>query len=134
MILQSAYLYVMILGVTAHLGYFIHGEHHREAPFIAILLPSAFVVLSLIKFLYFGSGFIMSVLLTSSIMGVFAASLFTSMTIYRVFFHPLRRFPGPGAAKISKFWHSYNVLPRLDGFRWLDKMYQEYGDFVRTGE
>ncbi|MCJ1320172.1 hypothetical protein MMC15_005510 [Xylographa vitiligo] len=54
------------------------------------------------------------------------------MTIYRVFFHRLHSFPGPGLAKVSKFW---NVAKTIDSsnYRLLDSLHRQYGDFVRTG-
>ena len=55
------------------------------------------------------------------------------MLIYRVFFHPLNDFPGPFPAKVSKLWYVTQVAPKVDHFKQLDKMHQQYGEFVRTG-
>ena len=63
----------------------------------------------------------------------YGASLFTSIAIYRVFFHKLRNFPGPLGARVSKFWHVGKLL-RQPNFELLDDLHQQYGDFVRTGE
>ncbi|OJK01623.1 hypothetical protein ASPACDRAFT_26755 [Aspergillus aculeatus ATCC 16872] len=68
----------------------------------------------------------------SLIMSSFFLSLFSSMIIYRIFFHRIRQFPGPFLAGVSKLWHSYQCLGGQNHLL-LDKLHQEYGDFVRTG-
>ncbi|CAF9905510.1 MAG: hypothetical protein ALECFALPRED_001001 [Alectoria fallacina] len=68
----------------------------------------------------------------SWVMTSFSASLFTSILVYRIFFHRLRSFPGPFLAKTTKFWHVSKVARNSDNFRQLDNLYHRYGDFVRT--
>lgn len=55
------------------------------------------------------------------------------MTIYRLFFHPLRRFPGPVLARVSKLWHVFHCINSRN-YLLLDKLHLQYGEFVRTGE
>ncbi|KAF8849089.1 cytochrome P450 [Acephala macrosclerotiorum] len=59
-------------------------------------------------------------------------ALFISMTVYRVFFHRLRHFKGPLGARISKIWHTWHVRHSQNHLV-LDRLYREYGTFVRTG-
>jgi tryprostatin B 6-hydroxylase len=132
--LAATCCYAAAAGVPAHLGYFIHGERHEEAPAIILLSIITPTLLFWVQFLYLQQSFAASALFTLSISSTFAVALWTSMVIYRLFFHPLYKFPGPIGARVSKFYHSYHSLPRFDGFRWLDRMHREYGDFVRTGQ
>ncbi|OJJ42108.1 hypothetical protein ASPZODRAFT_137494 [Penicilliopsis zonata CBS 506.65] len=61
-------------------------------------------------------------------------SLCVSILIYRAFLHPLRKFPGPFGARLSKFWALNKVLETKCGwYRILDQLQQQYGDYVRTG-
>lgn len=64
----------------------------------------------------------------------FCAGLGASMTVYRLFFHRLRPFPGPWGAKLSRF---YTVgVVKNSGIRYhlkLEELHRKYGDFVRTG-
>ncbi|PVI04480.1 cytochrome P450 [Periconia macrospinosa] len=61
-------------------------------------------------------------------------SLFSSIGVYRVFFHKLRSFPGPYLARVSKLWHVWKcVKSRSRNHLILDDLYKQYGDFVRTG-
>lgn len=62
------------------------------------------------------------------------ASLWTNTLIYRVFFHPLRHFPGPFGAKLSKFWSLRQVVKsKSRWYRVCVDLHQKYGDYVRTG-
>ena len=64
----------------------------------------------------------------------FSTGLLASIAMYRVFFHRCRKFPGPFAAKVSKFHAASLAAKDVKYFRELEKMHEQYGDFVRTGE
>ena len=117
------------VGWASHGLYFIHGEHHLAAPAIFV----GAIVLSVLIYGYeynFGSG--SAALNSFAIIGTFNAALFTSMIIYRTMFHPLRSFPGPFGAKVSKLWHSYQILDSKNHV-FLHGLYEKYGTIVRTG-
>lgn len=63
----------------------------------------------------------------------FNTGLTLSIAVYRLFFHPLRRFPGPVGARLSRFYTvklaAKNVQYNLE----VAKMHEKYGDFIRTG-
>lgn len=63
-----------------------------------------------------------------------AAGLFTSIIVYRLFFHRLRHFPGPTSHAISTLLVIPSVLPHFQ--RWLKykQFHDKYGDFVRIRE
>jgi hypothetical protein len=68
------------------------------------------------------------------IVGCFLLSLWTSVLLYRTFFHPLNNFPGPFPAKLSKVWALTQVAKT--GLKWYQvdaTLHQKYGDYVRTG-
>lgn len=122
-----------VAGLFAHHGLFIWGEWHLATTrvifgHIALVVAawryslrheSAATLLehTHVCLLFFGS---------------YIISLFSSIIVYRLFFHRLRHFPGPRLAAASKFWH---VFKSIDGtnFRLLEDMRQQYGNFVRTG-
>ncbi|PWY96633.1 benzoate 4-monooxygenase cytochrome P450 [Aspergillus sclerotioniger CBS 115572] len=111
-----------LVGIAIHHGLFIHGEWHVQAPNILLGHLLAFALLH---------AFLDSVIFLSIITGYLSA-LISSITIYRVFFHPLRRFPGPLGARITKLWHVWQVRDSRN-YRVLDDLHTQYGDFVRTG-
>jgi hypothetical protein len=132
--LAATCCYAAAAGVTAHLGYFIYGERHQEAPATVLLPIVTPTVMFWVQFLYLQQAFAESAFYTLAISSSFAIALWTSMVIYRLFFHSLRQFPGPIGARVSKFYHWYHSFPRFDCFQWLDRMHLQYGDFVRTGK
>ncbi|KAL9084474.1 MAG: hypothetical protein Q9165_008047 [Trypethelium subeluteriae] len=54
------------------------------------------------------------------------------MVAYRVAFHRTRGFPGPFWARVTKLYHGSSVR-RPEGCFFLERLRQQYGDFVRTG-
>ncbi|MCJ1455714.1 hypothetical protein MMC28_006070 [Mycoblastus sanguinarius] len=78
------------------------------------------------------AGMTQAFLAWSSIITVYAGSIFGSMTIYRTLFHRLRGFPGPIFAKVTKLWHVAQVLDSKN-YLYLSRLHRNYGDFVRTG-
>ena len=124
---------VAVAGVASHLGYFVRGEHHLQAPrtfrLYLILLGTIF----LFQRPRYSTTIRDAGITTLVLATIYSVALFTSMTIYRVFFHRLHSFPGPGLAKVSKFW---NVAKTIDSsnYRLLDSLHRQYGDFVRTGQ
>ncbi|KAL1640901.1 hypothetical protein SLS58_006517 [Diplodia intermedia] len=63
----------------------------------------------------------------------FALSLAISMLVYRAFFHRLRRFPGPFAARLTRFWSVYKSSKDLQYHLVLEELHKKYGDVVRVG-
>lgn len=131
--IHHAIAFAAVSGVLSHLLFFLHGEHHMKAP---ILLRLSFISLLLLIYIKVG---IMSQDAASGVvevMEIFASyilSLFTSIAVYRRFFHRLHKFPGPPAASLTKLWQTYYTLDSQNHVL-LDGLYRKYGDFVRTGE
>ncbi|KAH9208989.1 cytochrome P450 [Leptodontidium sp. 2 PMI_412] len=119
-------------GILSHNLYFIHGEHHTSAVRLAqlsILAPTALTILLCRIGEYSISN---ATLITLTLLTSYLLSLWTSMLIYRAFFHRLRSFPGPPGAKLTKFWHVLQ-LGGFDNYKRLDRWHSTYGDYVRIG-
>ena len=120
-------------GLLAHNALFIRGTWHLQAP--GIILSHLVLAIALCYFLprdaasTFGAHALRCIL----ICGSYLASLFTSMTIYRLFFHKLRNFPGPKIAAATKLWHVLHCLTAKN-YLLLNKIHERYGPFVRTGQ
>lgn len=118
------------VGVASHVLYWSHG---LKAPQSAQIFYFHLIAFALISAGAISSdGLVPGILASWAVCGSYLAALFTSMTVYRVFFHRLSRFPGPFPAKVSKM---YSLWLARNG-----KTYQEivdicdkYGDIVRTG-
>ncbi|KAF1943290.1 cytochrome P450 [Clathrospora elynae] len=80
--------------------------------------------------LLYYSSFIAALLVTSS----FWVPLWLYIGAYRVFFHPLKDYPGPFGAKLSRWWTLKQTWDSsLHYHRVLQRLQSEHGDYVRTG-
>ncbi len=122
------------LGILSHLTYFIRGEHHESAPTLALLCVIVPAVLFTGQVVYMNIGAKEAVLTTTVLYMSYFSAIWTSMIVYRVFFHRLNQFPGPFMAKVSKMYHTALVIRTMDNYLLLDKWHQKYGAFVRTGK
>ena len=121
------------IGFLAHNAIFIRGEWHRKAPELfafSLALPFALWALESrhdghLTYDAFQNAF--------SATGSFFAALFTSMVVYRLFFHPLRKYPGPILARVTKLWHFYHCRNPQNHLL-MERLRKQYGDHVRIGK
>ncbi|KAB5570125.1 cytochrome P450 [Coniochaeta sp. 2T2.1] len=116
------------IGVASHLLYWMHGLRTPQAAAIFWSHLATFTLILTLSILSSHGALLPGLALCAS----YLAGVFTSMTVYRLFFHPLRKFPGPVTARVSLlhglFRDKYKSHERLA--RWCD----EYGsDIVRIG-
>lgn len=123
-----------LIGALSHWTYFIHGEHHHRLLLyfgLSVITPLAIVVfetcISAVP-VSTRQAFIDAFILKFT----YLTSLFLSILIYRLYFHPLRHFPGPKAMALSKWGHVFRSR-KLDNHHQMDRLRRDYGDFVRTG-
>ncbi|CAD6570623.1 MAG: hypothetical protein ASARMPRED_003804 [Alectoria sarmentosa] len=133
MLQQTKLCIAAAAGILSHSLIFIRNEHHIQAPqlFRFFLLFSLFLFIGEAR-LWALSDSGQAAKTSALVVLSYAASLFTSIAVYRAFFHELGKFPGPIGARVSKFWHVGKLLGRPN-FKVLDELHQQYGDFVRTG-
>ena len=121
-----------LAGLISHLAYFIRGEHHQHTHFYVFLFNAVTIGISSLQIHLYSCPLRLAIVNTVWIMATYVIALFSSIIIYRVFLHPLRRFPGPRLLSLSKFGHAF-MSRKLDNHRQMDKLHRQYGDFVRTG-
>ena len=119
-------------GVLIHNLTFIRGEWHLRAMKVLIIHGLTYMTLILFESIYNESSWLAATKIISQIFSVYILFLLGSISIYRVFFHRLRNFPGPFLASVSKFWHVAHCLDSKN-HTLLAKLHREYGDFVRIG-
>jgi hypothetical protein len=121
-----------IAGVSTHLGYLKRGEHHLYGTryiqvFITVFITTVFF-LTRIAGQPLGEAFRKAFLLAI----FYLLGLYSSLLIYRAFFHPLNRFPGPFGNKFGNLWFSAQ-LSNADAYKQVYNLHQKYGPFVRVG-
>ncbi|PSN68710.1 cytochrome P450 monooxygenase [Corynespora cassiicola Philippines] len=130
--MSSQTLLFFLSGIASHWCYFYHFEHHLHA----IKYVSAFCLLSV----SYMTDLIVNQSMASSeaILQVFLhgtsylCGLYTSTIVYRLVFHPLRKFPGPSGARLSNLWLSFQAGNRDLQNHFLD-WHTKYGYFLRIG-
>ena len=122
------------LGILSHLTYFIHGKHHESAPILALLCVIVPALLSTVQVVYMNVDTDQATLTTTVLYMSYFSALGTSMIIYRLFFHRLKKFPGPFSAKVSKLYHTALVIRPMDNYLLLDRWHQKYrAEYLRPG-
>lgn len=121
-----------VLGLGSHWGFFIHGEKDLKAANIA-----RFHLLVAIGLIYFGCHFhgvtLQETLYRVLKIGVvYIVSILTSITIYRLFFSPLRHIQGPLHMSITKLTHVLSQAKHRNS-EMLHALHKARGDIVRTG-
>lgn len=128
-----------LLGVAAHLGVFIRGEWHIQAPQLVIGHACVVLCVALCRLFLRDFDSARPIPLVDGLTWACLAyppGLFTSIVIYRVSgYHRLSAagFPGPFGARVTKLWHVW-ACRYSKNHEVLDRLHQEYGEFVRTGE
>ncbi|KUJ12976.1 cytochrome P450 [Mollisia scopiformis] len=125
-------IWAACLGLLSHWLYFIRGEHHMQAPLYGCLFLGTSAIVYYFELQLHDHDIFLAIAAEAQLEAAYLLALFTSMTGYRLFFHPLRHFPGPLGARISKIWHVWHVR-HAQNHLVLDKLHHEYGTFVRTG-
>ena len=74
-----------------------------------------------------------ALLWTVSIANVYNFSVIGGILVYRAFLHPLRRFPGPFSARLSRFYAMRKMLQSRKGYEDIQRLHDKYGDVVRVG-
>jgi hypothetical protein len=117
--------------ITASLaGFVLHQAFFRrvEVDKRPTSLAASFIVAYLVIAACFGY---LSALFATA---CFLLSLWVNISVYRAFFHPLGKFPGPFPARLSKFWAMKKALESQSRWHMVAQgLHTEYGDYVRTG-
>ena len=125
-------LAVGALGVLPHNLLFTHGEWHLQAPSLLKLHAVGYTSVAVFKSTYCQLSWLSAANTSLCLCGMYVLCLWASMSIYRLFFHRIREFPGPALASVSKFWRVAHCLDSKNHLL-LEKLRQKYGGFVRTG-
>ncbi|KAK4041875.1 cytochrome P450 [Parachaetomium inaequale] len=119
-------------GVATHLLFFIRGDHNRYAHRWITRALVGISALALVLLHLEQYNVVRAAILTSLFTPSYFAGLYTSIALYRLFFHPLRRFPGPFWARLSNLYHA-RIIRKSDNYLVIQKLHEKYGPIVRTG-
>lgn len=132
---RSEALLFLIVGVNV--SQFLQAcpfEIDRRAYLVLPTYLSAVSVLLFVLMVFQNSGVTFGLIQFGYAITFCNAGLFGHLLLCRAFFHKLRKFPGPWPAKLSKFYWTYQALRDPIAYLRVEKLHQEFGDFVRTGK
>ncbi|KAM7199177.1 cytochrome P450 [Rhypophila sp. PSN 637] len=119
-------------GVVSHLAFFRIGEHHLQGMTYILTAFTVFTLSIITQNHFLGFDLLAAISDSTFLASLYFSGVYTSLLIFRVFFHPLRTFPGPLGSKISSAWFE-TYLSKQDSFRQLERLHQQHGDFLRIG-
>jgi cytochrome P450 family 628 len=132
----TAQLAAVAVGILAHLFVFRIGEWDLATTslivsFFGFQLVSAAALSNLASdhVSLFDAQIIVSRLAFLALGGIFS-----SMVVYRAFFHRLCKFPGPFWARISNLYVTSLSAKKLHLYAEVQELHRQYGDIVRLGE
>ncbi|KAL4867807.1 hypothetical protein BDV12DRAFT_209525 [Aspergillus spectabilis] len=120
-------------GAASHLLIYRLGEWDVKSPG----LVKAFILLLIIALYLERSGTLDHVGLSTpsnwavTAIGCHILGIYSSMLIYRAFWHRLSRFPGPFLARLSNFYVTALSARKFHLYEEVEKLHQQYGDYVR---
>lgn len=126
------YPIVAVGGVLSHVYVFINGEWHLQAPVLFQLFCVLASLLVGLGVLAQPGSSLGGAQVALKVVLIYLSALFSSICVYRLLFHQLRRFPGPKLAAVTKLWHVFQNVPARNHI-YLDDLYKRYGTFIRTG-
>ncbi|KAF2446026.1 L-ornithine-N5-monooxygenase [Karstenula rhodostoma CBS 690.94] len=122
----------LLCGAASFPVYFVRGEHHLHTKLYFRILIST-VALATLGHSYLAETTILSAFAeVSEHAGCFLFGLHGARSVYRLWFHPLRKFDGPSGARLTSFWLSWQVH-HGDTFRQIKNLHDQHGSFVRIG-
>ena len=131
--LPTAVLVAAALSSTSHYAFWVRSEFdgilYRFMPGIFLLQGMSVMFLN-----YMGLTVIESGLGLGAIQTTYLVTLFASIALYRLFFHPTRIYPGPFCARLWSWWKIKAFIDHNEqGYAVFDELHPEYGDVIRIG-
>ena len=129
---ENTLLLVATAAVLSHKLYWCRYEFDEKVPKILLVAILSFTAITFTvsrsHSIAFGS------YIAFRYLAVYTISLFSSIVIYRAYFHPLKKFPGPFWARIFSWWRVKHIAQDGPYYAFVDRLHAKYGDVVRIGK
>jgi len=125
----STMFLALLSGLIAHLAVFRRGEWDASSPSILKFYFFSFILVSFP--LHVRVGIAVSGIL--KLASCHAIGLFTSILVYRAWFHRLSAYPGPFLARLTNFYITTLSMKKLHLYDEVQKLHARFGDYVRLG-
>lgn len=114
----------IISGILLHILVYRHNKWDSKAPYLVFSYLSTAL-----------AGSLFARISSIAVLGsCHLAGLFGSILAYRVFYHPLKAFPGPFMARISNLLVTYLSTKNLRLYEETQRLHEKYRDYVRLSK
>lgn len=127
---HSSTLLAAIIGSASFFFYFHHGEHHMHGPLYIQLFVAANMASAAALMHFHGANVSDAFLTVSPVAGSWLLGVLGSCFVWRAFFNPLNKIPGPWMARITSFHTSYRLGNKVS-YELLTEYHAKYGPYVR---
>lgn len=122
----------LLAGTAAYWGFFNRGEHflypQRYLQVFGITIVATAIFVSQSSRIAFSAALSEATTLGA----IFLAGIYTNCAIYRLFFNPLNKIPGPYIFRLTKLAFCYGNR-NLNSHHVMKRMHDQYGPFLRVG-
>ena len=119
-------------GTASYWGFFHHGEHFLN-PTKYMQVFGMTVVASAVFLSQQGNvSFFEALSNAVRLAAIFLAGVYSNCLVFRAFFNPLNKFPGPWSTRMTKFAHCFRNA-KFDAHQQFEKDHKKYGNFLRIG-
>lgn len=129
----ASFTLLIALGVATHLSIYRHLDSVKYGPKLTLAVFVGPTIVFLGLWLLNSLTLLQAALQTTAWVSTYIVGVLMSMTIYRLFFHPLKSYPGPFLAKITQWYYVFKVGPKLNQHWYLESLHKQYGEYVRIG-
>jgi len=120
-----------IAGYATHRVFWVRHEFDEQ---VARIIFG--VNLTLFNLTYFFSreySLIYAFCLAAVLVAIYGFVLFGTISIYRLYKHPLKHFRGPFWARLSAWWKVKHIAKAGTHYGLANQLHEQYGETVRTG-
>lgn len=132
-----AYAFAFFLGAHLHVALFRFGEWDLWVPKLLFMFFTTYF--ALIYYFVFhlpldSDNIFAAIANASNLLLILLGGIYTSAAVYRIFLHPLRRFPGPFLARLTNAYATSLLIKKYHPYKEIQLLHQAYGDIVRLGQ
>lgn len=131
--LPTTFLSAAACGVLFHVSTISVEWDYKILPLLQVYIASMLVA-PLCLPMIFNLGVFQAIGTTFYISLSFIIGLITSIGAHRLFFHRVRKFPGPFFPKLSRFYFAHLTATVGQPHLYVQNLHKKYGDVVRTGQ
>ncbi|KAK5950440.1 hypothetical protein OHC33_008383 [Knufia fluminis] len=120
-----------IAGYTSHKLYWVRHEFDEQVPRIIFGVNSTWLLIT--YSLSREYSLLKAVCFAATLIGIYGLALFGTISVYRLYRHPLKHFEGPKWARLSAWWKVKHIAKAGAHYSLTNQLHERYGEVVRTG-